>query len=175
MVHFSPECSALISLEKLQEWFLSDLSDFFFFLYPVFVFLRFAQGITFEEVENFFTFLKNVNDVDTALSFYHMAGASIDKGTLTFALFPFHSLSFSNYAPLDSTVVSFILSELLTLSQPDLLPTCFCLALLPALAQPFVFCFVQPSVYLPPFPSGLQQSAWLNLRTVNVHTWHTNS
>ncbi|XP_063347334.1 calcium uptake protein 1, mitochondrial isoform X2 [Pelmatolapia mariae] len=39
-----------------------------------------AQGITFEEVENFFTFLKNVNDVDTALSFYHMAGASIDKG-----------------------------------------------------------------------------------------------
>lgn len=38
------------------------------------------QGITFEEVENFFTFLKNVNDVDTALSFYHMAGASIDKG-----------------------------------------------------------------------------------------------
>uniref|UniRef100_A0A671YSQ8 Calcium uptake protein 1, mitochondrial n=1 Tax=Sparus aurata TaxID=8175 RepID=A0A671YSQ8_SPAAU len=40
-----------------------------------------AQGITFEEVENFFTFLKNVNDVDTALSFYHMAGASIDKGT----------------------------------------------------------------------------------------------
>uniref|UniRef100_A0A4W5QY69 Calcium uptake protein 1, mitochondrial n=1 Tax=Hucho hucho TaxID=62062 RepID=A0A4W5QY69_9TELE len=38
-----------------------------------------AQGITFEEVENFFTFLKNVNDVDTALSFYHMAGASIDK------------------------------------------------------------------------------------------------
>lgn len=40
-----------------------------------------TQGITFEEVENFFTFLKNVNDVDTALSFYHMAGASIDKGT----------------------------------------------------------------------------------------------
>lgn len=46
--------------------------------------LRFSlsQGITFEEVENFFTFLKNVNDVDTALSFYHMAGASIDKGTV---------------------------------------------------------------------------------------------
>ncbi|XP_076831531.1 LOW QUALITY PROTEIN: calcium uptake protein 1, mitochondrial [Brachyhypopomus gauderio] len=41
-----------------------------------------AQGITFEEVENFFTFLKNVNDVDTALSFYHMAGASIDKATM---------------------------------------------------------------------------------------------
>ncbi|KAK0138959.1 Calcium uptake protein 1, mitochondrial [Merluccius polli] len=41
-----------------------------------------AQGITFQEVENFFTFLKNVNDVDTALSFYHMAGASIDKATM---------------------------------------------------------------------------------------------
>ncbi|MGH0114607.1 UNVERIFIED_CONTAM: hypothetical protein FKN15_031092 [Acipenser sinensis] len=39
-----------------------------------------GPGITFDEVENFFTFLKNVNDVDTALSFYHMAGASIDKG-----------------------------------------------------------------------------------------------
>ncbi|GCC37060.1 hypothetical protein chiPu_0015560 [Chiloscyllium punctatum] len=41
-----------------------------------------AEGITFEEVENFFTFLKNINDVDTALSFYHMAGASIDKATM---------------------------------------------------------------------------------------------
>ncbi|XP_061084044.1 calcium uptake protein 1, mitochondrial [Conger conger] len=41
-----------------------------------------GQGITFDEVENFFTFLKNVNDVDTALSFYHMAGASIDKATM---------------------------------------------------------------------------------------------
>ncbi|XP_041124406.1 calcium uptake protein 1, mitochondrial-like isoform X1 [Polyodon spathula] len=41
-----------------------------------------GPGITFDEVENFFTFLKNVNDVDTALSFYHMAGASIDKATM---------------------------------------------------------------------------------------------
>ncbi|KAF7247239.1 Calcium uptake protein 1, mitochondrial [Varanus komodoensis] len=38
-----------------------------------------GEGLTFEEVENFFTFLKNINDVDTALSFYHMAGASLDK------------------------------------------------------------------------------------------------
>ncbi|XP_071264986.1 calcium uptake protein 1, mitochondrial-like [Salvelinus alpinus] len=43
---------------------------------------RDSQGITFEEVENFFTFLNNVNDVDTALSFHHMAGASIDKATM---------------------------------------------------------------------------------------------
>ena len=34
-------------------------------------------------MENFFTFLKNTNDVDTALSFYHMAGASLDKGNET--------------------------------------------------------------------------------------------
>lgn len=60
--------------------FSSFLARLNFFL-PYF-FLSFStQGITFEEVENFFTFLKNVNDVDTALSFYHMAGASIDKGT----------------------------------------------------------------------------------------------
>ena len=43
----------------------------------------FIQGLTFQEVENFFTFLKNINDVDTALSFYHMAGASLDKGNET--------------------------------------------------------------------------------------------
>lgn len=48
-----------------------------------------VQGITFEEVENFFTFLKNINDVDTALSFYHMAGASIDKGKLFYISFSF--------------------------------------------------------------------------------------
>ncbi|XP_038599746.1 calcium uptake protein 1, mitochondrial isoform X2 [Tachyglossus aculeatus] len=41
-----------------------------------------GEGLTFEEVENFFTFLKNINDVDTALSFYHMAGASLDKATM---------------------------------------------------------------------------------------------
>ncbi|NXK67728.1 MICU1 protein, partial [Sylvietta virens] len=41
-----------------------------------------GEGLSFEEVENFFTFLKNINDVDTALSFYHMAGASLDKVTM---------------------------------------------------------------------------------------------
>ncbi|XP_066881522.1 calcium uptake protein 1, mitochondrial isoform X2 [Kogia breviceps] len=41
-----------------------------------------GKGLTFQEVENFFTFLKNINDVDTALSFYHMAGASLDKATM---------------------------------------------------------------------------------------------
>ncbi|XP_045153025.1 LOW QUALITY PROTEIN: calcium uptake protein 1, mitochondrial-like [Echinops telfairi] len=41
-----------------------------------------GKGLTFQEVENFFTFLKNINDVDTALSFYHMAGASLGKVTM---------------------------------------------------------------------------------------------
>lgn len=31
---------------------------------------------------NFFHFLNNINDVDTALTFYHIAGASIDQITL---------------------------------------------------------------------------------------------
>lgn len=88
----------------------------------------FVQGITFEEVENFFTFLKNINDVDTALSFYHMAGASIDKGRLAFALFTY-LLFLPNYTTLDPNVV-FILSDLLTLRSPALIS--FCLALLPA-------------------------------------------
>jgi hypothetical protein len=30
--------------------------------------------------------LKNVNDVDTALSFYHLAGVSIDQGMLSVVL-----------------------------------------------------------------------------------------
>ncbi|XP_020927621.1 calcium uptake protein 1, mitochondrial isoform X8 [Sus scrofa] len=47
-----------------------------------------GKGLTFQEVENFFTFLKNINDVDTALSFYHMAGASLDKVFLRTCLHP---------------------------------------------------------------------------------------
>lgn len=43
----------------------------------------FLQGITFQEYLNFFEVLKYINDVDTALMFYHVAGASIDKGSIT--------------------------------------------------------------------------------------------
>lgn len=119
-----------------------------FFLVP-----RLVQGITFEEVENFFTFLKNVNDVDTALSFYHMAGASIDKGTLTFALF---SLSF----PLSSKSHPFGLGccqfhplwAVNTQSARYASHISFCLASLPVVVQPFVVGFVHPSIFLPPFP-----------------------
>lgn len=35
-----------------------------------------------EDYLNFFHFLNNINDVDTALTFYHIAGASIDQATL---------------------------------------------------------------------------------------------
>lgn len=31
--------------------------------------LKEGKGLTFQEVDDFFTFLKNINDVDTALSF----------------------------------------------------------------------------------------------------------
>lgn len=46
---------------------------------------RFAEdpkGITFEELEALQKFLSNVNDINTALSFYHVAGADIDPVTL---------------------------------------------------------------------------------------------
>ena len=41
-----------------------------------------GQGISKEDYLNFFHFLNNINDVDTALTFYHIAGASIDQATL---------------------------------------------------------------------------------------------
>lgn len=40
-----------------------------------------GQGITFDEFLNFMEVLKVINDIDTALMFYHVAGASIDKET----------------------------------------------------------------------------------------------
>lgn len=41
-----------------------------------------GQGITQDDYLQFFHFLNNINDVDTALTFYHIAGASIDPPTL---------------------------------------------------------------------------------------------
>lgn len=41
-----------------------------------------GKGISKEDYLNFFHFLNNINDVDTALTFYHIAGASIDEATL---------------------------------------------------------------------------------------------
>jgi hypothetical protein len=43
-----------------------------------------TQGISEEDYLNFFHFLNNINDVDTALTFYHIAGASIDQGLLKY-------------------------------------------------------------------------------------------
>ncbi|XP_030383940.1 calcium uptake protein 1 homolog, mitochondrial isoform X2 [Scaptodrosophila lebanonensis] len=39
-------------------------------------------GISKQDYLDFFHFLNNINDVDTALTFYHIAGASIDQQTL---------------------------------------------------------------------------------------------
>ncbi|XP_065085054.1 calcium uptake protein 1 homolog, mitochondrial isoform X2 [Ochlerotatus camptorhynchus] len=41
-----------------------------------------GEGVSKEDYLNFFHFLNNINDVDTALTFYHIAGASIDQATL---------------------------------------------------------------------------------------------
>ncbi|XP_044752299.1 calcium uptake protein 1 homolog, mitochondrial isoform X5 [Coccinella septempunctata] len=41
-----------------------------------------GEGISKEDYLNFFHFLNNINDVDVALTFYHIAGASIDQATL---------------------------------------------------------------------------------------------
>lgn len=41
-----------------------------------------AKGISRDDYLKFYHFLNNINDVDTALTFYHIAGASIDHATL---------------------------------------------------------------------------------------------
>ena len=38
------------------------------------------QGVSFEEYLDFYKVLKYINDIDMALMFYNVAGASIDKG-----------------------------------------------------------------------------------------------
>jgi len=43
-----------------------------------------TRGISEEDYLHFFHFLNNINDVDTALTFYHIAGASIDQGLFYF-------------------------------------------------------------------------------------------
>lgn len=48
----------------------------------IFSFRDHGQGISKQDYLNFFHFLNNINDVDTALTFYHIAGASIDQQTL---------------------------------------------------------------------------------------------
>ena len=40
------------------------------------------RGLTFEEVYNFFEFMKNIHDVDTAFAFYAMSGKEIDIETM---------------------------------------------------------------------------------------------
>ncbi|XP_023219665.1 calcium uptake protein 1 homolog, mitochondrial-like [Centruroides sculpturatus] len=41
-----------------------------------------TKGISLDDYLRFFHFLNNIADVDTALTFYHIAGASIDEATL---------------------------------------------------------------------------------------------
>jgi hypothetical protein len=47
-----------------------------------FSFREHSPGICEDDYLKFFHFLNEINDVDTALTFYHIAGASIDQLTL---------------------------------------------------------------------------------------------
>jgi Ca2+-binding EF-hand superfamily protein len=38
-----------------------------------------STGISFEDYQNFYNFLRNIHDIDIALTFYHIAGGAIDK------------------------------------------------------------------------------------------------
>merc|ERR1719193_764177 len=40
-----------------------------------------TSGVAFDEFVDFFSFLNNIQDVDVALTYYHVAGAAIDKAT----------------------------------------------------------------------------------------------
>ena len=40
-----------------------------------------AKGITLEDFLNFYQVLYSINDIDTALTFYHIAGAPIERST----------------------------------------------------------------------------------------------
>jgi hypothetical protein len=42
----------------------------------------YASGVCLDDYLQFFHLLSNINDVDTALTFYHIAGAAIDQNTL---------------------------------------------------------------------------------------------
>ncbi|KAK9870484.1 hypothetical protein WA026_008043 [Henosepilachna vigintioctopunctata] len=56
-----------------------------------------GQGISKEDYLNFFHFLNNINDVDIALTFYHIAGASIDQATLKHVAKTVAHVSLSNH------------------------------------------------------------------------------
>ncbi|KAG0423380.1 Calcium uptake protein 1 like protein, mitochondrial, partial [Dictyocoela muelleri] len=38
-----------------------------------------SKGISFNDYQHFYDFLRNIHDIDVALTFYHIAGGSIDK------------------------------------------------------------------------------------------------
>lgn len=40
---------------------------------------EYATGVSLDDYQKFFHLLSNINDVDTALTFYHIAGAAIDQ------------------------------------------------------------------------------------------------
>jgi Ca2+-binding EF-hand superfamily protein len=59
-------------------------------------------GITFNDYQNFYNFLRNIHDIDVALTFYHIAGGAIDKQI-------FHHVAKTvNHIELDSHLVDVV-------------------------------------------------------------------
>ena len=53
------------------------------YYFQIWIFIHFFEGgVAFDEFVDFFSFLNNIQDVDVALTYYHVAGAAIDKGIL---------------------------------------------------------------------------------------------
>lgn len=55
-----------------------------------------SDGISFEETNSFFHFLKHIHDIDVAFDFYHAVGADIDKNTMKQVSTQLNFLSFSS-------------------------------------------------------------------------------
>ncbi|CAF4816780.1 unnamed protein product [Rotaria sp. Silwood1] len=59
-------------------------------------------GISFKDYENFHNFLRNIHDIDVALTFYHIAGGAIDKQIFA------HVAKIVNHIELDSHLIDVV-------------------------------------------------------------------
>ncbi|CAF1447071.1 unnamed protein product [Adineta steineri] len=61
-----------------------------------------SVGISFNDYKNFYSFLRNIHDIDVALTFYHIAGGAIDKQIFR------HVAKTVNHIDLDSHLVDVV-------------------------------------------------------------------
>jgi hypothetical protein len=59
-------------------------------------------GISFKDYHNFYDFLRNIHDIDVALTFYHIVGGAIDKQIFR------HVAKIVNHTELDSHLVDVV-------------------------------------------------------------------